>query len=170
MLLCARVIQRGNSGSLEIFLPWYFVTKRPCLAVPLPGGANFTLFDHCLMSEEVSYGCGAFGTIIEATSLGVKDLPWRLSSLACPTLSRSNGPRGAGVALRRFWGKSAAVPEEGGNGRCEGETGVTWVALASSVTENKSAVLHFFFFSFWEVSAETARCPRANPCFQRRFW
>ncbi|XP_040359366.1 probable medium-chain specific acyl-CoA dehydrogenase, mitochondrial isoform X2 [Ixodes scapularis] len=56
--------------------PWDIVKKAwevglMNLSIPAAyGGANFTLFDHCLMSEEVSYGCGAFGTIIEATSLG----------------------------------------------------------------------------------------------------
>lgn len=68
---------------------WYEVFRLPCQTVlshvlkqcflsnnwnsslRLPGGMGLTIFDNCLITEELAYGCTGVQTAIEANSLGV---------------------------------------------------------------------------------------------------
>lgn len=47
-----------------------FKTLFACASV-FPGGMGLSIFDSCLITEELAYGCTGVQTAIEANSLGV---------------------------------------------------------------------------------------------------
>lgn len=52
-------------------LSYYLVLKHSCVGLVFSGGMGLSIFDSCLITEELAYGCTGVQTAIEANSLGV---------------------------------------------------------------------------------------------------